>query len=64
MTPVCGFCQGKPVRNAATWSDPTAPLYAPCPRCGADPAEHYCAGCGVELGEDESGRCARCEEET
>jgi hypothetical protein len=32
----CDFCHGKPVRNAAQFSDPSAPPYAPCPRCGAD----------------------------
>jgi hypothetical protein len=63
MTPVCGFCHGKPVLNAAVWTDAGAPHYAACPRCGARPWA-YCRECGVELGEDESGRCARCEEET
>jgi hypothetical protein len=31
---VCGFCQGKPVGNAATWVDGKPRLAAPCPRCG------------------------------
>jgi hypothetical protein len=33
--PTCGFCQGKPVGNAARWSgDTTGPDFLPCPRCG------------------------------
>ena len=32
--PLCGFCKGKPVGDAATWiaGKPRPPL--PCPRCG------------------------------
>lgn len=32
--PVCGFCKGLPVQDAASWLDdkPRPPL--PCPRCG------------------------------
>lgn len=31
---VCGFCQGRPVGNAATWVDGKPRPAAPCPRCG------------------------------
>jgi hypothetical protein len=34
VTKVCGFCQGKPVANAATWVDGKSHPAAPCPRCG------------------------------
>src|SRR5215207_2320735 len=30
----CGFCQGRPVGNAAAWHTLGVPKYAPCPRCG------------------------------
>ena len=30
----CGFCGGRPVRNAATWTNANAEPFAPCPRCG------------------------------
>jgi predicted nucleic acid-binding Zn ribbon protein len=33
---VCGFCKGKPVRNAAAWVSLDASKYAPCPRCGLE----------------------------
>lgn len=32
--PVCGFCGGKPVADAATWLDGKPRPPAPCPRCG------------------------------
>ncbi len=31
---VCGFCQGKPVINAAVWWSDRETEYLPCPRCG------------------------------
>jgi hypothetical protein len=34
MSELCGFCQGKPVLNAAAWTTWGAPHYVPCPRCG------------------------------
>ncbi len=30
----CGFCGGKPVQNAATWTQRDAPATVACPRCG------------------------------
>lgn len=30
----CGFCKGRPVNNAASWSDRKLRPPAPCPRCG------------------------------
>ena len=32
--PVCGFCKGQPVGNAATWLDGKPRPPAMCPRCG------------------------------
>lgn len=32
--PLCGFCKGQPVGNAATWLDGKPRPPAPCPRCG------------------------------
>lgn len=57
---VCDFCKGRPVLNAAAWTSATERKYAVCPRCGADPYEHHCSSCGVELTENESGRCSVC----
>lgn len=34
MTVSCGFCQGQPVGNAASWLDGKPRPPAPCPRCG------------------------------
>ncbi len=36
VPPVCGFCKGRPVSNAATmYTLPgTVPATLPCPRCG------------------------------
>jgi hypothetical protein len=30
----CPHCEDRPVPNAARLTDPTAPRYAACPRCG------------------------------
>lgn len=30
----CDYCKGEPVRNAAAWTAPDEPEFAPCPRCG------------------------------
>lgn len=32
--PVCGFCKGQPVGDAATWLDGKSRPPLPCPRCG------------------------------
>lgn len=32
--PICDFCKGEPVGNAAAWFTLDAPATAPCPRCG------------------------------
>lgn len=34
LKPVCGFCKGGPVGNAASWLDGKPRPPAPCPRCG------------------------------
>lgn len=31
---ICGFCKGKPVGNARSWSDGKTYSPLPCPRCG------------------------------
>lgn len=39
LAEACGFCQGRPVGDAASWLDGRPRPPAPCPRCGVTSVE-------------------------